>query len=182
MKWALLLLVSGLTACGHYRPQSAGYRVSSDYRAPATTEESTPFIYAPRGPFHISWPVQRVKINRGYRPAKAPRHEGVDLGGVKNTPILAAHEGVVIYTGRDFRGYGNMVLIEYSREWATLYAHLNSISVRAGQIVRAGDPVGGMGRTGEATGVHLHFELLHKRQPIDPLPILSRSRRFAGLE
>jgi murein DD-endopeptidase MepM/ murein hydrolase activator NlpD len=75
-----------------------------------------------------------------------------------------------------------MVLIEYSHEWATLYAHLDTVNVRAGQIVQIGDPIGGMGRTGDATGIHLHFELLHKKIPTDPLHFLSRSRRFAGLK
>lgn len=121
-------------------------------------------------------------MNRGFRPASDPRHEGLDLGGKKETPILAAHEGLVIYTGRDFRGYGNMVLVEYNNEWATLYAHLNSIAVRPGQILEAGDPLGGMGKTGRASGVHLHFELLHNRKPIDPLTLLARRTRFAGLK
>lgn len=84
-------------------------------------------------------------------------------------PILAAHEGVVVYAGNSFRGYGNMVLLEYNHQWATLYAHLDRIMVREGQKLRVGDKLGTMGRTGRATGVHLHFELIKNKQPIDPL-------------
>lgn len=183
---AVLIL---LTACSTYRSTTSsyrsnvgGYRVPSDYaRGPSGdyTIESKTLPYFPQGTFQLSWPVRNVKLNRGFRPKSDPDHDGIDLGGKKGSPILAAHEGLVIYTGSDFRGYGKMVLVEYSDEWASLYAHLDSIHVVAGQVVQPGASVGAMGRTGRATGVHLHFELLHKRKPVDPLPFLSRINRFA---
>ncbi len=180
-----------LASCSHYRTQSAGYRdgagayrVASDYSRKPTQDEiqSQNISFVPRAPFQLDWPVRNIKLNRGFHPKSDPKHEGLDLGGVRGTPIRSAHEGIVIYTGSEFRGYGKMVLIEYSHEWATLYAHLDTVNVRAGQIVQIGDPIGGMGRTGDATGIHLHFELLHKKIPTDPLHFLSRSRRFAGLK
>jgi murein DD-endopeptidase MepM/ murein hydrolase activator NlpD len=134
--------------------------------------------YRPRGAFGIIWPVKRVRFNRGFHPADDPRHSGIDFGGVRGAIILAAHEGVVIYTGRDFRGYGNMMLIEYNDEWATLYGHLDSFLVSEGTIVSPGTAVATMGSTGRATGVHLHFELMHNHEPIDPLPILTKDSGF----
>jgi murein DD-endopeptidase MepM/ murein hydrolase activator NlpD len=86
---------------------------------------------------------------------------------------------LVIYAGNGFGGYGNMVLVEYNNEWATLYGHLESIAVREGRIVKAGDPLGGMGATGHATGVHLHFELMHNREPVDPLTLLTKGKKVA---
>jgi murein DD-endopeptidase MepM/ murein hydrolase activator NlpD len=74
-----------------------------------------------------------------------------------------------------------MILLEYNDKWATLYAHLDRSRVKNGQEVKAGDVIGEMGRTGRATGVHLHFELMRDKQPIDPMPFLkaqSLSARF----
>ena len=182
-----------VTACGTYRSGNKGYqsanggwKAPSDYAPKAGggyyLTENIPRggSFIPSGDFKLYWPVKSVRINRGYRPGSDPNHQGVDLGGSKGTPILAAHEGVVVYTGRDFSGYGNMVLIEYNNEWATLYAHLNEITVDEGRIVKPGDPIGAMGRTGRASGVHLHFELIKDRSPVDPLPFLARNSRMAS--
>ena len=97
---------------------------------------------------------------------------GVDLAGKRGYRIYAAHDGIVVYAGRGFRGYGNMILLEYDGQWATLYAHLDGFRVKTGDRVSTGQTIGTMGRTGRATGVHLHFELLKKKQPVDPLPYL----------
>lgn len=180
--------------CSHFQSQSKGYRGLGDYKTPAdyaTAAENRdretlaePFAknepYSPRSPFRLDWPVRHVRINRGFKPPSDRRHQGVDLGGRRGTAVLAAHEGRVIYTGHAFHGYGNMILLEYNGHWATLYAHLDKIEVSEGDIVDAGARIGRMGRTGHATGVHLHFELLNERLPIDPLPYLSRVNRVAA--
>jgi murein DD-endopeptidase MepM/ murein hydrolase activator NlpD len=129
----------------------------------------------------FDWPVDEARMTRGYLPNRRRPHLGVDLAAPKGTKILAAHDGVVIYTGRDFKGYGKMVMIEGAQGWATLYAHFSSIEVKEGQVVKQGDPIGGMGRTGRATGVHLHFEIRKTRGPVDPLLYLPRAAaRLAG--
>lgn len=120
----------------------------------------------------FDWPVDRARMTRGFLPNKRRPHLGIDLAAPKGTPILAAQAGTVIYTGREFRGYGKMVLIESGSGWATLYAHFDKILVSEGQKVRQGEVIGAMGRTGRATGVHLHFEIRKDRGPIDPLPLL----------
>ena len=126
-----------------------------------------------RGPLQLYWPVENPIINRGFSERKGKRsHLGIDFKGRRNDPILAAHDGTVIYVGQKFRGYGKMILIEYDHTWASLYSHLNSYNVRTGQEVKAGQVIGKMGRTGRATGVHLHFELIKNKKPIDPYPLL----------
>lgn len=117
----------------------------------------------------IDWPVDYARMTRGYLPFKKKPHLGIDLAAPKGTPILAAHDGVVVYAGRDFRGFGKMVLIEGAYGWASLYAHFTTINVKTGDRVSQGQKLGGMGRTGRATGVHLHFELRKKKGPVDPL-------------
>ena len=128
----------------------------------------------------LRWPVHSPRITQHFKPgSKRYRHQGVDLGGPKNTPILAAHDGKVIYTGRDFRGYGKLVIIENPNGYATFYAHLNTINTREGKWVMAGEKIGGMGRTGRATGVHLHFELRIAEVAVDPMNFFD-TRRLAN--
>jgi murein DD-endopeptidase MepM/ murein hydrolase activator NlpD len=130
-----------------------------------TSEEPKP--QAPK----FDWPVDEARMTRGFLNA-GRGHWGLDLANRKGTPILAAADGVVIYTGKGFRGYGKLVVIEHNDEWATLYAHLDRIHVREGQKITRGDKLGAMGRTGRASGVHLHFEIRHHRQPVNPLALL----------
>ncbi|WP_413556998.1 M23 family metallopeptidase [Bdellovibrio sp. HCB209] len=120
----------------------------------------------------FDWPVDSARMTRGFLPNKRRPHLGIDLAAPKGTPILAAQGGTIIYAGREFKGYGKMVLIESGTGWATLYAHFDKILVSEGQKVRKGEVIGAMGRTGRATGVHLHFEIRRNRGPIDPLPLL----------
>ena len=187
----LALTLFALTSCGTYRgagsytSSNGAWRTGSDY---AQDSESRDYVlnqhrsvpqFLPSGEFRLFWPVNPVKINRGFRPSTDPDHDGIDLGGPRGIPVSAAHEGVVIYAGNGFRGYGKMVMVEYSPEWATLYAHLNEIRAREGQQVKPGDVIGAMGRTGQASGVHLHFELIHQRSPIDPMPVFTRGSKVA---
>lgn len=135
--------------------------------------------YRPDKPFELHWPIREIKINQRFSLWKKKRaHQGIDLGGSRGIPILAAHTGVVVYAGRAFKGYGKMVLVEYNGEWATLYAHLHKINVKEGQTVDPGEQLGTMGRTGRATGVHLHFELMQNKQPVDPLLFLPDPQRL----
>jgi len=94
------------------------------------------------------------------------------LAAPKGTPILACQSGIVVYAGRDFKGYGNMILIENGQGWASLYAHLNQFFVTEGSKVKQGEVIGAMGSTGRATGVHLHYEIRKNKGPVDPLPLL----------
>jgi murein DD-endopeptidase MepM/ murein hydrolase activator NlpD len=139
--------------------------------------------YKPKHPFAMNWPLNSVKINQPFKPQKKRRpHLGVDFAGTKGTPIFAAHEGLVVYAGRAFRGFGKMVIVEYDGRWASLYAHMDKISVKQGQVVERGQTVGLMGRTGRATGVHLHFELLYNQRPVDPIPLLNENERLVNTD
>ncbi len=170
-----LFLISALS-CSHF--EGPEFESQGEFSTPdellnnrEVRENSRPVA---RGPFHLSWPVAVPVINRGYKPdgGRRKQHLGIDLGGRKNDFIYAAHDGVVVYAGRKFRGYGKMIILEYDQSWATLYGHLNSFNVKNGQEVHAGDLIGKMGRTGRATGVHLHFELIKDKEPVDPQQFL----------
>jgi murein DD-endopeptidase MepM/ murein hydrolase activator NlpD len=113
--------------------------------------------------------VDKARLTRGYKPHSRRPHWGIDLAGPRKTPIYAAHKGMVIYAGRDFRGFGKMILIESGHGWATLYAHLDKILVSEGEKVNQGESIALMGNTGRSTGPHLHFEIRKDKGPVDPL-------------
>jgi murein DD-endopeptidase MepM/ murein hydrolase activator NlpD len=123
---------------------------------------------------YFSWPVKKGTLTQKFK-KNVGRHQGIDISSSKNTQILAAESGKVIYAGEDFSGYGNLVIIEHRGDtWASFYAHLNGFRVREGQYVAKGQAIGLMGRTGRATGVHLHFEIRYNLKPVNPLEFLSK--------
>lgn len=119
-------------------------------------------------------PVSHIVINSPFgmrvHPIRRVRrmHTGVDLDGVSNQRISATADGTVTFAGRQ-RGYGNIVIIRHDFGLETRYAHLRSISVQVGQRVSRGERVGGMGNTGQSTGVHLHYEIRVGDRPINPM-------------
>ncbi|MFN3603334.1 MAG: peptidoglycan DD-metalloendopeptidase family protein [Leptonema sp. (in: bacteria)] len=95
-------------------------------------------------------------------------HKGIDIGADLGTPILAAKEGLVIYSGR-MEGYGNCIFIRHQDGYITVYGHNKTNYVKTGDIVARGQKIGEVGRTGFATGPHLHFEIRKLDEPINPL-------------
>ena len=94
-------------------------------------------------------------------------HRGVDLRAAYGEPIAAADAGTVVFAGEQ-RGYGQTVVVQHGNGIRTRYAHLSSLSTEAGAAVKAGEAIGRAGRSGRATGTHLHFEVTQNGQPIDP--------------
>lgn len=97
-----------------------------------------------------------------------PGHSGVDLAAGVGAPVLAADSGVVIFSGWNDWGYGNLVVLDHGNGWTTYYAHMSSIAVGCGQFVPRGGVVGGVGSTGNSSGPHLHFETRLNHIPDSP--------------
>ncbi|MDR3683025.1 MAG: LysM peptidoglycan-binding domain-containing M23 family metallopeptidase [Geothrix sp.] len=114
----------------------------------------------------------RVKDQRKKRVRYRSRHKGVDLTAPTGTAVFAALDGQVIFAGKH-KGYGNYVLVDHGNGVATLYAHHSLNLVQAGDIVRRGQKIAEVGRTGNATGPHLHFELRVDGVQRNPLPVLN---------
>ena len=110
----------------------------------------------------------RYRVSQQFKPKSNPKHKGIDIAGKKGSPIFSVKSGRVIYQGQKFSGYGKMIMVKHANGITTLYSHLNKIFVKAGQIVTDGQLLGTMGRTGRATGVHLHFEIMQNMEPVDP--------------
>lgn len=107
-----------------------------------------------RQPFEGSYP-----ISQGYGDTDTSAfHTGIDYACPTGTPILASEAGTVMFAGWDNTGYGNCVIIQHKDGKATLYAHLQSISVKVGQKVKRSQVIGYSDSTGNSTGPHLHFE------------------------
>ena len=147
----------------------ASFQGPGELQGPSSFASETKVQMRSSETIRFHWPVSVPIVNQPYSPKHNADHEGIDIGGRKGTPIFAAAPGRVIYTGRDFRGYGLMVIVEHNDEWATLYGHFSKIKAYTGQYVEQGQTIGLMGRTGRASGVHLHFEILRNKQPVDPL-------------
>ena len=96
-------------------------------------------------------------------------HTGVDLAMKIGNPVFATGDGVVESVEFDFFGYGNCVNIDHGFGYKTRYAHLNTISVIEGMKVKRGDRIGEVGKSGRASGAHLHSEVFYKGDRVNPL-------------
>jgi murein DD-endopeptidase MepM/ murein hydrolase activator NlpD len=116
------------------------------------------------------WPLNGP-ITSGYGPRWGRMHTGIDIDGYSGQPIVASKGGNVILAS-SYSGYGNSVIVDHGGGVATLYAHMSSFGVSAGQSVSQGQVVGNVGCTGSCTGDHLHFEVRVNGSPVNPLNYL----------
>ncbi len=117
-------------------------------------------------------PVQ-APISSHYGPRRDPftramrHHKGMDIAAPSGTQVMAAMGGEVVFAGRK-PGYGNTVVLRHSDGFETLYAHLESVAVREGEVLNVEQVLGRVGSTGRSTGSHLHFEVRRFGDSIDP--------------
>ncbi len=123
-------------------------------------------------PGRFIWPVDGVLTSR-FGPRGGRRHDGIDLGAPAGTPIRAAAAGEVLYAGEQ-SGYGLIVILRHPDSFISVYAHNSENLVREGQKVKQGEVIARVGRTGRATGPHLHFEIRKGTRPRNPLFFLPR--------
>jgi murein DD-endopeptidase MepM/ murein hydrolase activator NlpD len=154
--------------------------------------------FRPADPDHLDllWPVEtrsissywgprtrtrviRVKNRRKKRVHYRSRHKGIDLPAPMHTDIYAALDGVVVYSGKA-RGYGNLVTIDHGNGVSTVYGHESVTLVHEGDIVHRGEKIAEVGRAGNATGPHLHFELRVNGVQQNPLPVLDDTEEVPG--
>ncbi len=95
-------------------------------------------------------------------------HKGMDFTAETGTPIFATGNGTVTSAGWQ-RGYGYTVDIDHGYDYVTRYAHMDKVGVKKGQKVNRGDEIGLVGNTGKSTGPHLHYEVIHKGSPVNPI-------------
>ena len=114
-------------------------------------------------------------MNSPFGPRGARRHAGLDIGSTRFQQVAAAADGEVTFAQATRSGFGNVVVLEHGGGFSTVYAHLSVIIAREGDSARQGQPIGGVGTTGNASGPHLHFEIRHRGVPLDPLRYLPQT-------
>jgi murein DD-endopeptidase MepM/ murein hydrolase activator NlpD len=120
------------------------------------------------------WPVDGGQVLSGFGvPRRTHHHTGVDIDGRTGQPVVAAREGRVVYSGASMRGYGKTVILDHGDGLSSLYAHNGALLVREGERVNGGDRIARVGRSGNATTEHCHFEIRRGDVPIDPLDYVS---------
>ncbi len=119
----------------------------------------------------LIWPLAGP-INSPFGPRWGKFHAGIDVGSPHYQEVVAAADGEVIYAADTRGGLGKAVVLQHDAGLRTVYAHLSVIIAREAQTVRQGQPIGGVGDTGHATGPHLHFEVRRNGTPINPVDYL----------
>ena len=117
------------------------------------------------------WPVRGEVLAPFGQKRRRSVHRGIDIRGRSGEEVVAARDGVVVFSGQQ-RGYGRVVVLEHGDGEQTLYAHNSKNLVTAGDCVERGVPVALVGRSGNATTEHVHFEVRRSGAPLDPLPLL----------
>jgi len=130
---------------------------------------------------YMGRPLHHIRITsrftkRRWHPVlhKWKAHHGTDFGARRGTPILAAADGKVVYSGW-MGGYGRVIKIKHKDNYLTLYAHQSRLKAKVGQHVKKGQIIGYTGNSGRSTGPHLHFGLYKNGRPIDPMRMVKFS-------
>jgi murein DD-endopeptidase MepM/ murein hydrolase activator NlpD len=117
------------------------------------------------------WPlVNRITSPFGLRGKRM--HNGIDIAAPSYHEVVAAADGEVIFVQHSRKGLGNAVVLQHDHGFQTVYGHGVVILVKAGETVRRGQPIMGVGNTGRSTGNHLHFEIRKDGVAVDPLALL----------
>jgi len=123
------------------------------------------------------WPVEGRVIARFGRRASGLENDGINIAAPEGTPVRAAEGGVVVYAGEAIPAFGRMVILRHAGGWLTAYAHNRTLLVTVGDVVRRGQVIAKVGRTGAVDRPQLHFQIRRGRRPVDPLAHLPPPRR-----
>ena len=131
------------------------------------------FVAPKLGSDGFSWPVRGEIIIEFGPSARGVHNDGVNIAANMGTPVIVSATGTVAFVGDNIKNFGKLVLVKHDGGIITAYAHLNSISVNEGDVLKAGDTIGNVGSTGRVGSPQLHFEIRKSRQPIDPRSLIS---------
>ena len=119
------------------------------------------------------WPVRGKVITTYGAKTNGKANDGINLAVPEGTPVKAAEDGVVAYSGNELKGYGNLVLIRHSNGYVTAYAHASELLVKRGDTIKRGQVIAKSGQSGEVGSPQLHFEIRKGSTPVDPLQFLN---------
>jgi murein DD-endopeptidase MepM/ murein hydrolase activator NlpD len=119
------------------------------------------------------WPVRGKVITSYGAKTNGKANDGINLAVPEGTPVKAAEDGVVAYSGNELKGYGNLVLVRHSNGYVTAYAHASELLVKRGDTIKRGQVIAKSGQSGEVASPQLHFEIRKGSSPVDPLQFLN---------
>src|SRR5258705_1892332 len=119
------------------------------------------------------WPVRGKVITSYGAKTNGKANDGINLAVPEGTPVKAAEDGVVAYSGNELKGYGNLVLVRHSNGYVTAYAHASELLVKRGDTIKRGQIIAKSGQSGEVGSPQLHFEIRKGSSPVDPLQFLN---------
>ena len=119
------------------------------------------------------WPVRGKVITSYGAKTNGKANDGINLAVPEGTPVKAAEDGVVAYSGNELKGYGNLVLIRHANGYVTAYAHASELLVKRGDTIKRGQVIAKSGQSGEVSSPQLHFEIRKGSSPVDPLQFLN---------
>jgi murein DD-endopeptidase MepM/ murein hydrolase activator NlpD len=119
------------------------------------------------------WPVRGKVITAYGAKANGKANDGINLAVPEGTPVKAAEDGVVAYSGNELKGYGNLVLVRHANGYVTAYAHASELLVKRGDTIKRGQVIAKSGQSGEVGSPQLHFEIRKGSSPVDPLQFLN---------
>ncbi|WP_133304983.1 M23 family metallopeptidase [Paenibacillus pinisoli] len=125
------------------------------------------------------WPAKSKRLTSGFGYRKDPFtgratfHAGIDIDGDIGDVVFSAADGTVSDTGYDSR-LGNYIVIDHLGELQTAYMHLKRIDAKVGDVVVRGEKIGLIGNSGRSTGPHLHFQIMQRNEPVNPLKFLAK--------
>lgn len=122
----------------------------------------------------FSWPVRGKILSQYGAKSNGLFNDGINIGAKRGMPVVAAENGVVAYAGNEVKGMGNLVIIQHSDGWMTVYAHMDSMSVRRGVRVKVGQKIGTVGKTGKVDAPQLHFEIRKGTKAYNPSSYLKK--------
>ncbi|HSW59816.1 MAG TPA: M23 family metallopeptidase [bacterium] len=129
-------------------------------------------VAAKGSPSKFIWPAEGV-VTSTFGNRWGTKHEGIDIGCPEGTSVYAAATGKVIFSG-ERGGYGLVIIIQHPEDWFTIYAHNSKNIAAQGADVKQGEKIALSGKTGRATGAHLHFEVRQGVKPLDPIEFLPK--------
>ena len=119
------------------------------------------------------WPVRGKVVTSYGAKTNGKSNDGINLAVPEGTPVKAAEDGVVAYSGNELKGYGNLVLVRHSNGYVTAYAHASELLVKRGDPIKRGQVIAKSGQSGEVASPQLHFEIRKGSSPVDPLQFLN---------
>ena len=151
-------------------PLERGLMGAKSMRMPASSSNTVQYMASGR----YSWPVpSSARISSGFGSRWGKHHDGIDIPARTGAHIVSVDSGVVVYSGKELGGYGNITVVAHKNGLFSVYAHASKNYTNKGQKVHKGQVIALVGSTGRSTGPHLHFEMRRNSKALNPSNFVS---------